>query len=81
MLMIVNYSWCLEPPFETEQAISSVEACIVDIISWRQRNFLKLNNDKTEIIVFGNICCKQKLASSSQIKLKIGEKTITPNSK
>ena len=35
-----------------EEAIAKVEACVKDIRAWMANNFLKLNDDKTEIVVF-----------------------------
>ena len=33
--------------------ISKLELCLADVRSWMQVNFLKLNESKTEFIIFG----------------------------
>jgi len=34
------------------EALYRVESCLSDIVSWMHTNMLKLNSDKTEVIVF-----------------------------
>ena len=41
-------------PQNSEIAMLRLEACIAEIKSWMARNYLKLNDDKTEFIVFVN---------------------------
>ena len=36
-----------------EKCKESLEACITDICKWMRINKLKLNNDKTEVVLFG----------------------------
>ena len=36
-----------------KQAVSKLENCVSNIQLWMSKNFLKLNADKTEIMVFG----------------------------
>ena len=50
-----------------------LEACISDIGSWMTSNLLKLNQDKTELIVFTT---KQNLPSVPKLQLKIGDHSI-----
>ena len=50
-----------------------LESCIRDIKLWMEQNFLKLNDNKTEFIIFTG---HQKLEHSCS--LVIGETTITP---
>ena len=42
----------LSDALSREEAIAKVEACVKDIRAWMANNFLKLNDDKTEIVVF-----------------------------
>ena len=38
-------------PEDLQYATERIQNCIIDIKAWMTTNFLKLNNDKTEIIV------------------------------
>ncbi len=38
------------------KVMNSVSNCIADIKQWLSQNFLYLNEDKTECIVFGTSC-------------------------
>ena len=67
-----------KPPIETHDAIVSAEQCIGEVKTWMNRNFLKLNEDKTEVIAFGT---KQKLAAVQDMTLTIGEHTVYPSPK
>ena len=49
------------------------EACIADIGPWMTSILLKLNQDKTEHIVFTT---KQHLKSVPKLKLKVGDSLI-----
>jgi hypothetical protein len=40
-------------PENSEPALARLEACIEEIREWMLKNFLKLNNAKTEFIIFG----------------------------
>jgi hypothetical protein len=51
---------------EQEQAVARMEACVHDIRTWMQQNKLKLNDDKTELIVI----------TSSRQTHKVSIKTI-----
>ena len=39
-------------PTDLDYAVTKMEACIRDVRLWMCRNFLKLNDDKTEVIIF-----------------------------
>jgi hypothetical protein len=66
-----------KPPMETGDAVKSIETCISDIRSWMKRNYLKLNEDKTEMLVFST---RQKLSLVNSLQLQIGDTTIRPSS-
>ena len=52
----------------------TLENCVSEVRSWMKRNMLKLNEDKTELIVFSP---KHRPLSLSQLQLKVGPDTIT----
>ena len=60
---------------DKDTVVSRLEACIEDIRDWMTQNLLKLNEDKTEFIVFGT---RQQLEKVDTIAVKIGTETITP---
>ena len=51
------------PGHELSYNISKLERCVSDIKGWMRQNFLKLNEDKTEILLFGSSAILQKLSS------------------
>ena len=53
--------------------INKLELCLEDVRSWMQVNFLKLNESKTEFIIF---VTRQQLNKVGTINIKIGEDTI-----
>ena len=55
----------VNPNGNTNQVMSKLENCIEDIKIWMERNFLKLNDSKTEFIVFGS-------------KLNLGNVSVSP---
>jgi len=54
-------------------AIEQLEDCIADIRSWMAKNFLKLNDDKTEFLILGT---HRQLKKLSPATLHIGESEI-----
>ena len=60
---------------DKDTVISRLEACIKYIRDWMTHNLLKLNEDKTEFIVFGT---RKQLEKVDTIAIKIGTETITP---
>ena len=59
-----------------ETAISCLEACIKDIKIWMTNNLLKLNDDKTELIV---ITTHSNTSQNQHIGINIGDSLITPS--
>ncbi|CAC5412707.1 unnamed protein product [Mytilus coruscus] len=53
---------------------SKLELCLSDISSWMSTNMLKLNQDKTELIIFTP---KHLKASVPNLQLKVGNKVIS----
>ena len=60
-----------------QDAIARIEACAKDIRAWMNKNFLKLNGDKTELLV---ITTKQS-QPTTDISILIGDDIISPASK
>ena len=54
-----------------EEAVRKIEACAKDIRAWMANNFLKLNEDKTELVIFTS-----KRAVAPEINLTIGSDVI-----
>ena len=63
---------------DLNNAIGQTEMCIRDIKSWMDSNYLKLNNDKTELIVFKN---KFQLKDHVQACLNINDCEIVSSTK
>ena len=57
-------------------AISRIEACVADIRIWINDNFLKLNVDKTELLV---ITTREELSNISDVSIKVGDQSISPS--
>ena len=65
-----------EPGDCLSKSISKMESCISQIRSWMAQNMLKLNDDKTEVIMFGS---RHQLSNIKILLVKIGETEITPS--
>ena len=59
-----------------EEALSRIEKCVEDIRAYMAVNFLKLNDDKTELLI---ITQKDSLSSSLNITLNVGGNYVTPD--
>ena len=60
------------------EAIQRLEACVKDIKLWMTNNLLKLNDDKTEIIV---ITSSDQVSTSLNISINVGGHNISPKVK
>ena len=60
-----------------DSCITTLEKCIQEIRSWMRQNFLKLNDEKTEFLLFGS---RQQLSKVCLPFIKIGDSQITPSS-
>ena len=56
-----------------------MEACITDIHKWMRTNKLKLNDDKTEVVLFGTRQQMEKLKERDIFEIKIGNEKIKPS--
>jgi hypothetical protein len=63
---------------EPGKAIQALEQCICDVRVWMAKNFLKLNDDKTEFMVIGSSHLLKKL-SQSMPSITIGDHVINPS--
>ena len=54
----------------TDDAIKRIEACAEEIKTWMRINLLKLNEDKTELLV---ITSKEELSKKLNISINIGD--------
>lgn len=61
------------PPENWENYFAWLKACIGNIGSWVISNLLKLNQYKTELIIFTT---KQNQKSVPSLQLKVGDRTI-----
>ena len=68
-----------EPMDTVSQAdtLRRVESCLKDIVSWMNGNMLKLNTDKTEVIVFSS---QRNASLIDNVSVTVGDSTITPSS-
>jgi hypothetical protein len=62
----------------TQQEVRRMERCIDDIRSWMYANKLKLNEDKTEVLVVARKCDALKLGD---IQVRVGDALISPKRK
>ena len=60
-----------------DQVFSSIRTCICDIRSWMIKNKLKINDDKTELLIITSPHSK----FATDLQLSIGQCEITPTSK
>ena len=60
-----------------DSCITTLEKCIQEIRSWMRQNFLKLNDEKTEFLLFGS---RQQLSKVCLPFITIGDSQITPSS-
>ena len=58
-----------------EEAKSRIEACVSDIRAWMAINMLKLNDDKTELLV---ITSQEHVSNSQGIILNVGGESVEP---
>ena len=57
-------------------AVSQIEAFVADIRIWMSDNFVRLNDDKTELMI---ITTREELRKISDISIKVGDQSISPS--
>ena len=60
-------------PTKEAETLERLERCIEDLRVWMNKNRLKLNDSKTEFIIFGS---KSKLSSLKTTSVRVGEESI-----
>ena len=55
---------------DMDNAVSNILRCIEYIRIWMKKNFLKLNDDKTEVFVFGS---RQQMSKITIPGVRIGD--------
>lgn len=63
-------------PSEAQDAIAKLNHCLSDIRDWMASNFLKLNDDKTELVLIGN---PKRLAKIHDFELSVGSIKVKPS--
>ncbi|KAK5878239.1 hypothetical protein CesoFtcFv8_023666 [Champsocephalus esox] len=56
--------------------ITHIESCLTDLKSWMQKNFLKLNSNKTELLLIGS---KSTLSKTPNLTLTIDGTPVSPS--
>ena len=76
MLMIPSFTFSFNSTQNcAANCLKSLETCIQDIRDWMKSNFLKMNEEKTEFIIFGSPQQLQKIIIPF---IKIGNNEIPP---
>jgi len=63
-------------PSDSKQAMDRLVACIEEIRSWMDDNYLKLNDSKTEFVMLGS---RNDLKNVSERKVTVGDAEILPS--
>lgn len=67
--------YCAFDSKDNSLALNKMEACVNDIRTWMIRNKLKINDDKTEFLIFSS----QKLKLDISSSFSIGQASIPPS--
>ena len=65
-------------PDDESQSIQKLEECVIEIREWMSINFLKLNDEKTELLFLGS---PHNLSKCSINSVKVGESVISASDK
>jgi len=63
-------------PDQSEDAMKRLNACVEDIPQWMEKNFLKLNDTKTEFIIFGT---PKNVGKVVEWTVDVGDAIILPS--
>ena len=64
------------PADDEAQALSKLEACIAEVRLWMAKNYLKLNDEKTDFVILGS---KHNLKKVTTSHVTIGDAKIKPS--
>ena len=62
-----------DPEKDEEQVLARLEACIEDLRAWMRQNRLKLNDQKTEFVIFGTSAQLKKVKT---MHVRVGDESI-----
>ena len=74
----IYISICPVTPDEVSQGVSRVEGCITDVHDWMSSNLIKLNADKSEVLVVG---FRAQLAKFNLSSLQVAETDVPVQAK
>ena len=63
-------------PCDAHSAMARLKSCLADIRAWMASNFLKLNDEKTELLLIGH---PKRVSKVHNFQLFIGENTVKPS--
>ncbi len=63
-------------PKDSITAVNRLNRCLADIRSWMSDNFLKLNADKTELLLIGN---PKRVSKVQSFQLAVGDAVVRPS--
>ena len=75
MQMIRRYIFTFEPENQ-DVAIERIECCIQEVRQWMAQNFLKLNDEKTELNVLDS---QHNFSKLDGTELKMGDINVKPS--
>ena len=64
------------PQKDQDDALSTIQQCLVEIKHWMHVNLLKLNADKTDVVVFGT---KKKVTDLNNFSVSMDQCAISPS--
>jgi len=62
-------------PGDAQSAIARLNSCLVDIRAWMTDNFLKLNDDKTKLLLIG---IPKRVAKIQNFQVLVGDNAVKP---
>ena len=69
------YASCLPTQDAVDSLVTRLETCLSEIRDWMRKNFLKLNDNKSEFIIFGSMQQRRKVVIPN---LVIGDTVVVP---
>jgi len=61
---------------DAQSAMARLTSCLVDIRAWMADNFLKINDDKTELLLIGN---PKRVTKIQNFQLLVGDNAVKPS--